>query len=166
MNMNVSKPTLVRIASLTWFFIGIFLFSMGLYYTYIGATLLPTLKYDGSFSILYLFAFFKKAKDASALVTILALAIGFLKGRFVLKRTVTRQIERISKLPEKAPITEVYSKGLYLLIGGMMLLGMSIKHLPIFYDTRGFIDLAIGFALMNGSFHYLPYLNKLSEKLS
>jgi hypothetical protein len=36
----------------------------------------------------------------------------------------------------------------------MMMLGMIFRYLPIPIDVRGFIDLAIGSALMNGAMLY------------
>jgi hypothetical protein len=161
----VTKNTLVRAASLIWFLVGIFLFSMGLYYFHLGTQLLPSLSYDDSFSILQLLGlFFEKLSSATSFAMILALAIGFAKGRFVLKKTVRRQIERIKALPEKNSLKEMYSLPLYMIIGCMMLLGMSLKYFPIFYDTRGFIDIAVGFALMNGSFHYIQMLPTLQKE--
>jgi hypothetical protein len=162
----VSKSTLVRLASLIWFIVGIFLFSMGLYYFHLGTTLLPTLAYDGSFSILRLLSFFDKIQTASSMALIIALAIGFAKGRFVLKKTVMRQMARIKALPEKSSLLNIYSPPLYAIIGCMMLLGMSLKYFPIFFDTRGFIDVAVGFALMNGAFHYIQMLPKIQQELS
>jgi hypothetical protein len=40
------------------------------------------------------------------------------------------------------------------IIGSMMMLGMLLKFLPISHDIRGFIDLAVGSALINGAFLY------------
>jgi hypothetical protein len=162
----VSKSTLVRLASLIWFIIGISLFSKGLYYFHLGTQLLPTLAYDGTFAILHLFSFFDKIQTASSMALIIALAIGFIKGRFVFKRTVLRQINRIKALPEKSSLLNIYSPFLYVIVACMMMLGMSLKHFPIFFDTRGFIDVAVGFALMNGAFHYIQMLPKLQEELS
>lgn len=163
--MNVKKSTLVLLASALWFIVGISLMFLGHYYFNLGRQLLPSLAFNGSFSIIaFLTNFLPNPQNAASLCQVLALTIGFIKGRFVLKRTVERQIERIRGLQEKAPITAIYSKNLYFLVVGMILLGMSMKYLPIFYDTRGFIDLAVGFALMNGSFHYTKMLPRLLEK--
>lgn len=80
-----------------------------------------------------------------------ALIVGFAKGRFVFVKTVQRVVSRIRSLSLPIRFFQVYTRSYWLLIGSMMMLGMVFRFLPIPVDVRGFIDLAIGSALMNGA---------------
>lgn len=83
------------------------------------------------------------------------LLIGFLKGRFVLSKTVRRVVTRIISLPLPIRAKDVYPRSYYLLILGMMALGWGFRFLPIAVEWRGMIDVAIGSALINGGMLYL-----------
>ncbi len=125
--------TFITLSGLVWLVVGIFLLMKGL-------SLITTGYADA---------------DQTALLLIsLGLAIGFVKGRFVLSKTVKRVVDRINSLPLPIQVSQVYSKGYYFLIGGMILLGMSMRWLPIPIAIRGTVDVAIGFALMNGAIQY------------
>lgn len=80
------------------------------------------------------------------------LFIGFLKGRFVLSKTVRRLTDRIAKLSLPIRWSTVYPKSYWFLLGGMMLLGFAFRFLPL--QWRGFADVAVGSALMNGALLY------------
>jgi hypothetical protein len=92
-----------------------------------------------------------------------ALFVGFLKGRFIFTKTVGRITRRIHSLPSPISFRTVYPPAYWILIGSMMGLGMAMKHLPISLDIRGFVDVAVGSALMNGS---LLYFRSLKPALS
>jgi hypothetical protein len=93
-------------------------------------------------------------EQAALLLIIIGLLIGFLKGRFVFTKTVQKVVQRIISLPMPIKLSQVYGARYLGLIGGMILLGMSLKwfHLPL--EIRGMIDVAIGSALMNGALLY------------
>jgi hypothetical protein len=44
----------------------------------------------------------------------------------------------------------------------MILLGLSMRFMPILIDVRGVIDVAIGFALLNGSMLYFRLARNVS----
>ena len=90
----------------------------------------------------------------------LGLVIGFFKGRFILKKTVKRVVDRIHSLPNPLPIAKLYSPGYMLLIGGMIALGVSMRFIPVPSEVRGTVDVAIGAALMNGAMLYFRQLLK------
>lgn len=92
-------------------------------------------------------------KAATVLIGV-ALIIGFIKGRFVLVKTVRRVVGRIATLPSPVRLKSAYSPSYWFLIGGMMLLGMVFRFLPLSIDIRGMIDVAIGSALINGAMLY------------
>ncbi|MBI5272673.1 MAG: hypothetical protein HY861_01660 [Chlamydiia bacterium] len=94
---------------------------------------------------------FGSAQQAGMVLTAAALMIGFIKGRFILSKTVHRITTRIYSLPLPIQIFSVYPKSYWLIIGSMVGMGMLFRFLPISLDLRGFIDVAVGSALLNGS---------------
>ena len=82
------------------------------------------------------------------------LTIGFMKGRFVLSKTVRRVVARIESLEPPISFRSVYAPSYWLLIGSMVLLGMSFRWLPIGLQYRGLVDVAIGSALIQGAMLY------------
>jgi len=81
----------------------------------------------------------------------MALLIGYFKGKFLLSKSALREINRVTLLSEPTSIKNIYSMRYYLIIALMMVLGSVMRFLPITSDTRGFIDVTIGMALINGS---------------
>ena len=80
------------------------------------------------------------------------LAIGFFKGRFVLAKTAMRFSLRIESLPMPIRFFDVYSKSYFFLIGAMMAMGILLRFFP--NEWRALIDIAVGFALLNGAVVY------------
>ncbi|HEY4255173.1 MAG TPA: hypothetical protein VGM34_02370, partial [Chlamydiales bacterium] len=80
------------------------------------------------------------------------LLVGFIKGRFVLSKTVQRIVKHIASAPEPISFRNVYPKSYLLLLASMMCLGFVLRFVPI--EWRGFIDIAVGSALMNGAMLY------------
>ncbi len=110
---------------------------------------------EQGFSLIGKISQYTKSPELAALILICAaLLIGFFKGRVVFKRTVNRVVARIRSQPSPVQLNSIYSKGYLLLIGGMMLLGMSFKYLPLPLDVKGFVDFAVGSALINGAMLY------------
>lgn len=97
---------------------------------------------------------FGSPQKAGTVLIALALVVGFLKGRFILSKTVKRVSLRITSLPLPIRFKSVYAPSYWILIGGMMGLGMTMRFLPIPVDVRGFVDVAVGAALMNGAMLY------------
>lgn len=98
--------------------------------------------------------FFGSPQQSATALMGLGLLVGFIKGRFILAKTVRRVVGRIASLPLPIRIHEAYSPSYWLLIGLMIVLGMSLRFLPIPIDVRGTIDVAIGSALINGALLY------------
>lgn len=97
---------------------------------------------------------FGAPEQAATTFIAIGLIVGFLKGRFVLSKTVKRVVARILSLPLPIQIKKVYAPSYWILIGSMMALGMLFRFLPIPIDAKGMIDLAIGSALINGAMLY------------
>jgi len=105
-----------------------------------------------------LLSFFSKVtgrrESGVFLYVLLALLIGFFKGRFVLSKTANRVVSRIFSLKEPISLFDVYSKGYVALLSSMILIGVSFKWLGLPLEVRGFVDVAIGSALINGAAFY------------
>jgi hypothetical protein len=135
--------------------------SLGIHFILEGFSGTNLIDTENRFSILKLMEHFVSDKvHGVILVVTKALMLGYLKGKIVLSKSVDRQINRISTLPNPASLKQIYSKGYYLLIAGMILLGISLRFLPITVDTRGAIDLCIGSALINGAMLYFRVLSQ------
>ncbi len=96
-------------------------------------------------------------EQREALVWIgIGILIGFIKGRFVLIKSVERIVKRILSL-QPFHWTKIYTKGYFLLIGLMMSFGVALNLFPISPKVHGLIDVAIGSALINGAMIFLRF---------
>lgn len=153
--MKFKHRTLIAVAGALWFVIGLFLLTLGIRFVMESVRDPSMLDKPGCFSILSLASYFVSSlNNAVILLLTSALLLGYIKGKIALGKTVYKQIDRISGLPNPAKLKFLYTKGHYLLIALMIALGFSMRFLPITLDTRGFIDIAIGSALMNGALLY------------
>ncbi len=87
----------------------------------------------------------------------LALAIGFIKGHFLLSRMARRNISRILGLsPHKEKICLFAFQAIqaYLVIFGMMGLGIVLRHSSVARESLAVVYLAIGSALIYASVPY------------
>lgn len=156
-NMKLSHTKLIVISGLIWFTVGCWLLPLGLsllseaskHELNTGVTL-PFIRgiapYVGGF------------EQGMIAIVIGALMIGYVKGRFVLGKSAIKGMERIRSLPNPANLSGIYSPKYYMLLGGMVFLGMSIKWLGLPNDIRGFVDVTIGSALINGAMIYFRAL--------
>ena len=133
--MQIRHLTALLLSAAIWFVGGVFLLRKGLY--------LLTMNPEGG-------------EETLLLVIAVGLLIGWLKGRFVLSRSVDRISERILSLPSPFPIKKIYPLYYYGLILIMVGFGFGLKLLPL--TVRAFVDVAIGSALLQGSFLYLRRL--------
>lgn len=124
----------IILSGLFWFAIGIFLLNKGLRFIAEGVA--------------------NSSSQAGMALIAVALFIGFLKGRIVLAKTVKRLVSRILALQAPIRFADVYPRSYFLLIAGMVGLGALLRFLPISIEARGFVDVAIGSALINGAMLY------------
>jgi len=87
-----------------------------------------------------------------------ALAIGVAKGRFLLRKTARRNIDRLTALGEERRPIHVYGVRSWVVIGLMTALsiGLTLGGVPPLW--RGMVNLAIGAALATSSLNYLAPL--------
>lgn len=134
--MKLQPRTLIILSGLIWFAIGLWLLNLGINF------LVEASKDPRKAAIIF---------SETALFTLLAVAlmIGFLKGRFVLSKTVERNTNR---LKTENSLFSLFTPAYLVLIAVMVGLGFLVRFLPI--DVRGFVDVAIGAALINGAMLY------------
>jgi hypothetical protein len=133
--LKCSHATLVYLSGLVWLVVGIALLRLGLVLL-MGSGMEATLL---------------------TIVGVAAFVVGYFKGRFVLGKSAVKGVERIRQMPNPSPISQIYSPKYYILLGGMILLGVSIKYLGLPNGVRGFIDVAIGMALLTGALIYFRH---------
>lgn len=159
--LKISHSTMTFISGALWMAIGIFLLQMGLNLLFVQLFDIKT-----TTPLINLFRGIFNHQEAAILIATIALYIGFLKGKHVLTKAANRGIERTLSLPNPAPLHQIYSRKYYILMGIMILLGISFKYLGLPNDIRGAIDIAIGSALINGAVHYFRVGFKLRKTAS
>jgi hypothetical protein len=149
--MRLSKATWIAISGIIWFVVGIGLLTLGLNFIVYKAQV----DVNETTSLIARISPIAGGREQAALALItVGLIIGFIKGRFVLVKTVKRVVERILSLDVPLKLSKIYSRGYLLLIGCMIVLGLSMKWFGLPAEVRGLIDVAIGSALMNGASSY------------
>ena len=150
--MKISHFTMTILSGLVWMFVGLYLLPLGL------VLLMNPFHTDNYQPLLELLAPYLGGIEQSAIaLTAIGLYVGFLKGRHVLGKAARKGVERIRSMPNPADLKNIYSPRYYILLGGMILLGMSIKFFGMPSDIRGLVDVAIGSALINGSLVYFRF---------
>jgi hypothetical protein len=148
----MSKSTLMRIAGMVWFVVGLGLMTLGIKFL-LAVMNTPSLALASPhFSFVKNFPH-KEVQQVIFWILLVSLLVGYFKGRVALKRSADRQVQRIALLKEVG-LKDMYSKGYYLLMLGMMGMGLIMKVLPITLEVRGAVDVAIGSALIQGSVHF------------
>jgi hypothetical protein len=156
--MRIGHVMGIVISGMTWLAIGVLLTFKGLMLTVYSVCFFN----EGSYPLVSVFnRLFGHLERSGICLIFLAMIIGMLKGRFVLAKTVNRFVKRILLIPSPLKLYNLFSWRYLVLIGCMMCLGIGLKFLPISKDIRGFIDLAIGSALINGAFLYFKQASML-----
>lgn len=101
----------------------------------------------------------------ASLIFAFSMSIGYLKGSFVLKKSVNRIINRIKTLPNPTPLHTVYPVSYYFIILCMMSFGMIMKYTNLPLDIRAAVDAAIGIALLKGGLSYFHIAFKNQKEL-
>ncbi len=128
----VSRKTLVRSAAITWGLVGAFL-------------------------SLRAVLWFKTPSPAVLGLFLLALGLGFLKGKFIFSGLARRNIRRIRELSphkEKICLFAFQAVQSYVIIVGMMALGIGLRRSALPRVDLAVLYLAIGSALIYASFQY------------
>lgn len=150
--MKIRQSMAIVLSGALWMGVGVFLmmkgFSLVLSPVFLGSK--PPL-------LSWLYEWTGSFEQAAFFLICLGMMIGFLKGRLVLSKTASRVIRRIVSLPNPCSIASIYPPSYLLILSSMVLLGISFKWMPIPYDIKGLIDVAVGSALINGSAFYFRH---------
>ncbi len=149
---KLSHKTLIAISGSLWLAIGFYLLPLGL------KLFTNTLESDNITHPYPLLSVLEgnmggRAQTVAILVAI-SLFIGFMKGRYVLKKSVKRTVNRIRSFPDPTSLGNIFAPSYYILIAVMMMLGMGIRFFGAPDDIRGLVDVAIGAALIDGGVSY------------
>lgn len=154
--MKFSHRQLIILSGIVWFAVGVFLLNVGL--KLILEPIFAAQAKEGNEIFMSSLGSALGGKEQAALFTIiLALVVGYFKGRYVLGKSARRGVERILSFPNPTSLLNVYSAKYYILLGTMIGLGILIKVLNVPSDLRGWVDVAIGAALLNGAMIYFQY---------
>jgi hypothetical protein len=160
--MKFSHKTLYAISGAIWLVIGMMLLNLGLKFVMHGFQG-PTFVADGYSSLFPTLASISGGNDnASIILIVFAILVGFIKGRTVLQKAAMRSFDRISKLSNPTSLSNLYNRANLLLIFVMMGLGMLMNLFQMSFDIRGFIDIAVGCGLMQGSVAYFHLLTRVT----
>lgn len=162
--INLSHSKMIALSGFIWMAVGCMLLSLGLNYI-IGSILAENLASINHPLLDFFSPFVGGIEDAAMIIVALGLLIGFFKGRVVFAKTVGKTVARITAMPNPAPLSQLYTKAYYFLLLGMVGLGFLVRFLT--NDIRGFVDVAVGSALINGAVLYFKqaYRVYLEEKL-
>ena len=162
--MKLSHTKIIVISGLIWMAIGVYLLQLGLGLLLTG--LHPSASQPAAhLPMVQAIALYVGGMETAALLlVIVALYIGYFKGRYVLGKSAQRGVDRILTFPNPMPLQSIYSPKYYILLGGIIALGMSIKFLGLNNDIRGLVDVIIGSALVNGAMIYFRLAQSESQK--
>ena len=146
--MKLSHRQCLVAAGLIWCVVGVYL-------TQLGAKLLvAAIDLNTAFLLPLYSSLVPDRSMAVVILFFLAIAIGQLKAKYILSKSVHRMLNRLEKLPEPCSLFEAWGKPYIYLIVAMMGLGMAMRFFSVAPDLRGFIDVAVGLALLQASFSY------------
>lgn len=148
--MKLSKRTWLVVSGCTWIGMGVVLLLKGLKFIVTTAEA----KDAAAPWINWLVPLVGTRQQAALLLISVALLIGFIKGRTLLAKTVKRIADRILTAQDDLPMNQVYDRKYYAVLAVMIGIGLTFRFLPIAFDMRGFIDVTIGSALINGAMLY------------
>ena len=156
--LKLKHTTLVVISGLVWFGIGVYLLQLGLNLLFESVHFSAT-SLTGTYPLVnFLKQYSGSAEGAMLIVVVISLFIGYLKGRYVLGKSAQKGVQRILSFPNPTSLGNIYSAKYYVLLGGMVALGISVKYLGFTHDVRGLVDVTIGSALINGAMIYFRLL--------
>ncbi len=92
-----------------------------------------------------------RVTDYQAVIVIASLVAGTLKGYFVLDRSARRTLKRISGFQDNTCFGAVYSIKTWMLVGGMIAMGIALRRSSLPPELLSFIYFTIGWGLLFSS---------------
>ncbi len=155
--MRISVRSALLFSGLTWFGIGFFLLTKGLQFIVLSVAM------KGTAPLTSLLGEIVQREQVAVILISASLLLGAIKGRFVLQKKAKKLSDRLLS-QETVTLKTLYPRSYYILLAGMMALGMSLNVFSVPLDIRGVVDAAIGTALISGSLAY--FRNAIRQKLS
>ena len=149
----------IFLSGLTWLLIGAMLLFKGLRYAITSVLEMPAL-------LSWLSNHLGTVQNGILFIIAAGLVLGYCKGRFILIKTVRRVVRNIVLQPTPLHLRNLYTSKYLVLILSMILLGLTLRFLPIGADIRGLIDITIGSALVNGALIYFRLAIALKRERS
>ena len=160
--MKMKRSSLLLLSGSIWLAIGIMLVNLGS--SFLVKSLEIAKKTPDETPLLhFLGAYISSPENVAILIITLAIFIGYIKGNSVMKKQAIRTYDRIFALPHHNSITKLYTKKNLLIIAFMMSLGFLMKFCKVSPDIRGFVDIAVGSALIQGSMHQFRYVKHIKK---
>lgn len=154
---------LFAIAGTIWFAVGFFLLQLAM--SLFSQSILLYEAASPSAPLMKLLAPLAGVNGAFTLLFSMALAIGYFKGRYILKKTAQRTILTILDT-SPASLRSLFNLRYALLVGVMACLGIAMRWLSIPVDLRALIDAAVGSALIFGALHYFKAAKMIKTNCS
>ncbi len=159
--MRFTHNIAIITSGIIWLLVGLFLLYKGLFFTVLAKVTFM----DEGYPLFNVLAKIKQDPETVALISVtLALVVGLIKGRFALAKSAKRTVARLVSTPAPLKPKDVFPIPYILLVMLMMLLGMSLKYFNVPYDVRGFVDVAVGSALINGAIIYFKLVSSLKRE--
>ena len=150
--LKLRHSSLVVISGMLWLGIGVFLLQLGL--NLLMTAIAPRANMEAYPLLKAMSSLTGEIEQAIMVVITLGLLVGYFKGKYALGKSVQRVVARIKTLPNPVSPTRMYGRAYYILIGLMILLGISMRVFGLANDIRGAVDVTVGAALINGAFNY------------
>lgn len=133
--MQVTRRQHIQHAALVWVLVGMMIAGRGLYWLWSDPRTHAYFPY----------------------ILLVAVALGVAKGLAVLSKSANGTVARIQQLAERTPFWQMYSPATYLLVAGMMAIGIACRWAGAHWHVTsevGALYLIIGIALISGSRTY------------
>lgn len=147
--MAKKRSLLICLSGLIWLFGGAMLLSLGT------RLILLSPQDPSSVTLPFLSQYFGLTAS-TIFCALVALSFGYFKARFVLIKTVQREVNRIAGLVSPS-IKNLFTIRYALLVALMLFLSFLLKYFELSNDLRGIIDIAIGSALLQGAIAYFRF---------
>lgn len=147
-----NRPAILLIsAGIVWLCVSLYLFPLGV--RLLMQTLEPPLS-ETTYSLLTPVENLLGGRSEGVLLLLaVGLLLGMVKGRAVMAKSVEKEAQRISQLSTPS-WSEIFSKRQYIVMGVMICIGVGMKFFSVPNDWRGMVDVAVGFALLQGASAY------------
>lgn len=155
--LSFSKRSLTAVAGVVWLLVGLGLFIKGI--NLLSMAVQATEKRGPL--IEYFEALFSGAVMPGVIFLVgMGLLVGWMKGRFLLIKSVHRTVQRLSGLKGLIPLFKLYRLQDCLLVAVMIGLGKLMQWIHCPNDLRGLINIAVGSALVSGATLYFRFAIK------